>query len=52
MLGRIPIKENINNARKILCVSRVFGEILLEAETSASFYYRKNEKGDNYEQKD
>ena len=30
MLGRIPIKENINNARKILCVSRIFGEILID----------------------
>ena len=30
MLSRIPIKENINNARKILCVSRVFGEILID----------------------
>lgn len=30
MLGRIPIKENINNARKILCVSHIFGEILID----------------------
>lgn len=30
MLGRITIKENINNARKILCVSRIFGEILID----------------------
>lgn len=30
MLSRIPIKENINNARKILCVGRIFGEILVD----------------------
>lgn len=34
MLGKVPIKENINNARKILCVGCIFGEILVDKDES------------------
>lgn len=34
MLGKVPIKENINNARKIICISCIFGKILVDKDES------------------